>query len=64
MLFTYPYILLSIIRLHSNMNVILKFRISDIPFPLAYYSNDIGPSAFVVRMIDNDFVQANLKLDP
>lgn len=46
------------------MNVILKFRISDIPFPLAYYSNDIGPSAFVVRMIDNDFVQANLKLDP
>ena len=33
-------------------------------FPLANYSNDIGPTAFVVRMIDNDFVQVNLKLDP
>lgn len=46
------------------MNMILRLRISDMPFPLAYYSNDIGPTAFLVRMIDNEFVQANLKLDP
>lgn len=63
-LFIYPYILFNIIRLCSNMNMILRLKKSDMPFPLAYYSNHIGPTAFLAKMIHNDYVQANLKLDP
>ena len=46
------------------MNMILRFRIPDMPRPrAAHYSNDIEPTAFLIRMIDNDFVQVNLNLD-